>query len=65
MKAVRLVSICLAIAAVLAMIGIGHRGYHWFPTFIVFAGFLIGVALLADKAFSAISEKFRRDRNSN
>lgn len=65
MKTVRLVSICLVIAAVLAMTGIGHRGFHWFPTFIVFAGFLIGVALLADKALSAISEKFWRDKNSN
>jgi hypothetical protein len=65
MKTVRLISICLAIAAVLAMAGLGHRGYHWFPAFIMFSGFLIGVALLADKAFSAIIEKIRNDKIRN
>ena len=45
MKTIRIVAICLVIAAVLALTGIGHRGFHWFPVFVVFAGFLIGIAL--------------------
>jgi hypothetical protein len=65
MKTIRLVLICLMIVAVLAMTGVGHRGFHWFPTFVVFAGFLIGIALLADKVISAIYEKIRRDENPN
>ena len=63
MKPIRLILICLIIAAVLAMTGVGHRGFHWFPTFIVFSGFLIGIALLADKMVSAIYERIRRDEN--
>jgi len=68
MKTVRLVLICMSISAVMALTGIGRRGFHWFPIFVTGSFFLIGIALLAEKALSKISaasEKFWRDKNSN
>ena len=65
MKTFRIVAICVVIAAVLALTGLGRRGFHWFPVFILWSGFLVGVALLADKMLTAVGNKTRWPDNSN
>ena len=54
-----LIIVGLAVGALVAITGLGTRGFHFLPSFILVSGFVIGVGLLVNRAV----ERVTRGRN--
>jgi hypothetical protein len=59
MKFTHIIVTSLTVGALLALAPIGHRGYHFFPAFIIMSG----IGMLVNKALKAVGTKVRRPKD--
>jgi hypothetical protein len=57
MEIKRLVVTAMILGALVSLFGMGKRGYHFFPSFIILTLVVIGVGMLVDWAFKYIKDK--------
>jgi len=63
MKFTHIIVTSVTVGALLALAPMGHRGYHFFPSFIIMSGFVFGIGMLVNKALKAVDTKVRRPKN--